>query len=106
MPILRLVLSYRLDNVQIILFFFAGVIASIAALWRAEARPYMHALQCMISIEGMISPFTIEPFLTRRTKKLGANSNSALIVHRLKASDLTIINPQTFLDQEIQTYIT
>ena len=38
----------------------------------------MHALQCMISIGGIITPFIIEPFLARRTPNLGGLQNTNL----------------------------
>ena len=63
----------------------AGGIASIADLWRAEARPYLHALQCMISIGGIITPFIIQPFLARGTSNncfnnsLGKTCNSNVL---------------------------
>ena len=55
---------------------FTGGIASIADIWRAEARPYMHALQCMISIGGIIAPFIIEPFLSRRPNQVDIKTSS------------------------------
>ena len=61
-------------TVSLISCFIAGGIASIADLWRAEARPYLHALQCMISIGGIITPFIIEPFLAR-------GNNQVYLIH-------------------------
>ena len=43
--------------------YISGGIASIADLWKTEARPYMHALQFMISLGGIVTPFIIQPFL-------------------------------------------
>ena len=43
--------------------YISGGIASIADLWKTEAQPYMHALQFMISLGGIVTPFIIQPFL-------------------------------------------
>lgn len=53
-----------------------GGIASVAELWQADARPYMHALQCVISVGGIVTPFIIQPFLAPRTQMLTTEESS------------------------------
>ena len=75
--------------------FVSGGIASIADIWRAEARPYMHALQCMISIGGIITPFIIEPFLARVTNQVYTNTSSNISMEEIRI-DLNISSGATF----------
>ena len=46
----------------------AGGIASVTDIWKSEARPYMFALQLMLSVGGIATPVIIRPFLAHRTK--------------------------------------
>ena len=49
-------------------------------IWHAEARPYIHSLQVMLSAGGILTPLVIEPFLAPRTKLTAKADNQSSFV--------------------------
>ena len=59
-------------------FFISAGIAAVTELWHAEARPYIHSLQVMLSTGGILTPLVIEPFLAPRMKRSESNDGQSL----------------------------
>ena len=48
-------------------------------LWHAEARPFIHSLQVMLSTGGILTPLVIEPFLAPRMKHIENDYNQSIL---------------------------
>ena len=58
---------------------FSAGIAAVTYLWHAEARPFIHSLQVMLSTGGILTPLVIEPFLAPRMKRSEMGYNQSLL---------------------------
>ena len=67
-PVKSLIRLVRFLTLRSIYCIFPAGIASVTAIWHVESRPYIHALQVMLSTGGVIAPIIIEPFLAPRNR--------------------------------------